>query len=232
MIVGLIGNLGEGKTVGMVFLIKLLLDETDINRVSSNFQLEYSDNYINNPQELDKRSKENKEEDRTEIYGLDEIWSWMNARESFDNDKMIDVVINIRKRSGIALYTTQNLFQVDRILRNNTDFICVCRHYEADKFGLEKDMAEIYIFDNDLNLVNRLRYCPEPLYGVYDTDEEIAGSSEKEEYEDLIKDKIAEVEAGEWTNKKDLHSELVVAEDINPTKADRLTTYIFNQVDD
>lgn len=232
MIVGIIGNLGEGKTVGMVFLIKMLLDETDINRVSSNFKLEYSDNYINNPQELDKRSKKNKEEDRTEIYGLDEVWSWMNAREAFNNDKMIEVMINIRKRSGIALYTTQNLFQVDRVLRNNTDYIIVSKHYEAEKFSLDRDMAELYIFDNDLNLVNRLRYCPEPLYDSYDTDEEIAGSSEEEEYEALIKEKIEEVENEEWENKKDLRSQLVVEKDISPTKADRLTTYIFNEADE
>lgn len=231
MIVGLIGNLGEGKTIGMVFLIKLLLDETHIHRVSSNFKLDYSDNYIDNPNELDKRSKRNKERGKTEIYALDEIWAWMNARESFDNDTMVETMINIRKRLGIVFYTTQNLHQVDRILRNNTDYIIVCRYYDSDKHPIDRDLAELYIFNNDLELVNKIRYRPQAFFGVYDTDEEIAGSSEEDEYKELIEEKKAEVKNGEWDSKKELKSRLVVKRDISPTKAGRLVDFIYSEVD-
>ena len=233
MIIGLLGNLGKGKTLGTTFLGVYYLNNLHIDHLICNYQVDGMTQYVSNPEELDKATKEHKENGTPFILLLDEVWAWMESRKSQQNDTMIEIVLNSRKRGGIVIWNSQKTHLVDKVLVENTDYWGVPNHFEAWELDLDHDMAEIQMIENGnmMKLGRKFEFNPEPYYDVYDTTEEVSRASEGDMYEDLIKEKKKEVKQGVFETKKQLSSHLTVREDLSKAKAERLTDEIFREVD-
>lgn len=233
MIIGYIGTMGRGKTVSSVFTARLIKEQTSIDYIVANFHVEFADEVVSSPRELEERSKYLKQQGIVTLYILDEIWAWMDARESMENSTMTDFVLNSRKRLGVIIYTTQDLSQPDKRLTENTDFIGICRHVDGVP-GAYNDTQYVYIFKRselgDLTYINLLVFNPEPMYGQYDTKEEVAGVSKAEQYEDIIEEYKERVASGEFEYKNELFSELHIEEDISKSDAEAFTNKIFNEL--
>lgn len=224
MIIGLVGNLGRGKTLGMTMLGHYLYYETQYDNVVTNYRTDLTTDYIENPVEFDDISQ------NTEgIYLLDEIWAWADSRKSQENDLMNEVVINSRKRGCLVIYTVQSLDMVDKRLRNNTDYFGICRHYEDVEVGRTHDVAQILLFDDEGLPVNKFTYNAETYYGTYDTDEEVATKSSTNMYSEHLDEAVEGFKAEKFENKKEVKSYLRLEHDLSKSKADDIATEAFRR---
>lgn len=227
MIVGILGNLGRGKTISMTFLIGYFLDKSRIDNVVTNYETDFTTHYVDNEKELDEMSRKN---DFNAIYGLDEIWAWINSRQAMENFDMIEFVLNSRKRGAFIIYTTQKTTQVDPILVENTDYLIVPVHQEPFESDYDHDVVTIYFLKNDnYEVVNKITFNAEAYYGTYDTSEEVAGISDAEKFEDLIEDLIERVKSSEFESKKELKSYLQLHKDLSINKSEAVADDVFRR---
>lgn len=228
MILGALGNLGRGKTLSMTFLIEYFLEETKIDYVVTNYETDFTTHYVTSETELEEISNR---EDFTAIYGLDELWVWMNSRKAQENFDMTDFVINSRKRGALILYTVQNTRQIDPILVDNTDYFIAPLHKEARETKYDHDIIELIILTNEpYEIVNRFVVNAEAYYGVYDTSEEIAGQSTKEKHEKLFNKVKQQVKNGEFETKKEVKAYLSLNHSISQNKSAMIADEIFREV--
>lgn len=233
MIIGLLGNLGKGKTLTTTFLGLYYLNTLHIDRLVANYEVSGMTDYVSNPEELDKKTKELKEQGVPFILLLDEVWAWMESRKSQQNDTMIEIVLNSRKRGGLVIWNSQKTHLVDKVLVENTDYWGIPNHFEAWETEFNHDLATVQMIQNGniMELGRKFEYNAEAYYDIYDTTEEVSRASEADMYEDLMEEKKEEVKQGIFKNKKELISHLTVKEDLSNAKAERLTDEIFREVD-
>lgn len=131
MIIGIMGQLGSGKTLtasllGLTFL-KL-----------SNYKLKL---YANYDLKLSKKFKNLKEllNLKNAIIIFDELHQNLDSRTWWDNQDLIYFFLQLRKKNNFLIYTTQHIKQIDLRLRNLTNFII----YTVKT----KNFFKIYIFD-------------------------------------------------------------------------------------
>lgn len=226
MIIGLAGNLGRGKTLGMTMLGHYFKIQTGLTHVVSNYETDITTNYVTNSNELEEMSK-----NVEGIYLLDEIWAWMSSRDAMKNDEMIDLVLNSRKRGCLIVYTVQNMKMADNILTDITDYYGVCSHYEGHEVGLEHDIAEIQLFNGDGEPVKTFRYNAETYYGTYDTSEEISSQTDAEKYKDKIEMVIEKKNNNEFETKKEAWAFLELHTDLSHSKKDAIIDEAFRKAE-
>lgn len=225
MIIGLAGNLGRGKTLGMTMLGHYFYYDTKYDRVVSNYQSDLTTDYIQNPVEFDDKSQ-----NVEGIYLLDEIWAWIDSRKSGENELMNEVVINSRKRGCLMIYTVQSMDMIDKRLRNNTDYYGICRHYDSTEVGMPVDVAQIILFNNDGRHVRTFTYKADTYYGTYDTQEEVATKSDADMYEELMEEHYKDVKAEKFEHKNELISHLSLKHDLSQSKSEDVANEVFRQV--
>lgn len=225
MIIGLIGNLGRGKTLGMTMLGHYLYHESKLNNVVANYQMDLATHYVTSSNELVEAS-----ENVEGIYLLDELWAWMNSRESMENDEMVELVLNSRKRGCLIVYTVQDLSQVDKILRNNTDYYGICSHYDATEIGTNHDVAEVQLVSKEGEIKKNFKYNAETYYGTYDTTEEISSVKDVEKLDDIINDIIEGLDNNKFNSKKEAWSYLDLHTSLSHSKKDSVVDEAFRRV--
>lgn len=183
MIIGLVGNLGRGKTLGMTMLGHYFKYNTRLNNVVSNYETDITTHYVTNANELENMSQEIEG-----IYLLDEIWAWMSSREAMENDEMIDLVLNSRKRGCLIIYTVQDLKMADNILTDITDYYGICSHYESHEIDADNDIGEIQLINSNGKPVRCFSYNAETYYGTYDTSEEITSQTDAQKYKEIVEE--------------------------------------------
>lgn len=238
MIIGLVGNLGRGKTLGMTMLGHVFQLETDLNQVVSNYETDITTDYVTNANELEKISQ-----NVEGIYLIDEIWAWMSSRDAMNNDEMIDLIINSRKRGCLIIYTVQNLKMADNILTDVTDYFGVCSHYESHEIGSDHDVAEVQLINQDGEPVKNYKYNAETYYGTYDTGQEISSTDDAEKYSDVLEDvkngfendyfecSITEQEEQGFNTKKDAIGFLELNTDLSHSKKDAIVNEAYRTAD-
>ena len=112
-IVGVFGLQGTGKTMLMTAL-GLIAHKQKVP-IYSNYHLEYP--YI----PIDSLEDINQIHDG--VFLADELWLWCFSRSSMNklNQDLIKIVMLNRKRNVTIIYTTQNIIQVDKLLRMVTN---------------------------------------------------------------------------------------------------------------
>lgn len=228
MIVGLLGNPGRGKTLSLTFLMYYLKAHTKIDKIVTNYMTDITTDMVESPQELEETTKHFKEYGIVALYGLDELWAWMDSRESQDNQLMTNIILNSRKRGAIIGYTTQSIGQVDKRLRENTDFLGFCNHYDAHEtdYGHDVVVVELY-YNNEMDewvKVRELVIDASEYYGTYDTWEEIATTKERDEVEGVIQDVKEKFKSEVFKSKKDAVAFLTQNKGFSVAKADRTAT--------
>lgn len=230
MIIGFVGSLGQGKTCSMTRYGLKFNNQGRSTYVVSNYDTQFTDKYVSNPMELEQISKQ-----QSGVQLLDEVWSWADSRESGENDTFNNMIINSRKRGWIVLYTTQKLHMVDKRLRDNTDFIVLCSHYESKvDWSGDFDLVKLEVFKNSelgVEHHNTVQFKANPLYDVYDTFEEVATEDTTEMYDQAIEEAKERLRNGEYEYKKDVISFLTIDHGMSQTKADLVATKVMNEVE-
>lgn len=118
MLIGVVGKMGQGKTLSMTVL-GMALSMFSKKPLFANYTL--------NKFEYNKIEKLNDLwEANSGIVMLDELWLTMDSRLWKDNVKLSRWLNQTRKKDLIILYTTQHISQVDIRIRRATDWLIVC----------------------------------------------------------------------------------------------------------
>jgi len=171
MLMGFFGNLGTGKTLALTYY----LYKYRANKIYSNYRLSFPHTYIENPEDLLNVSQG--------YIGLDELWAWIDSRVSGSRKNRLlgHFLLTSRKRGCHVLYTAQHFKQIDKRIRNITD-ILVFPTYDRQAEELTLELTSQ--FDNSFR--RKFTISARPLFGLYDTAEEIEYAEtfgEKEELE-------------------------------------------------
>lgn len=165
MLIGIVGDLGAGKTLTMTKLLRedFVKKQCDIY---ANYHLEFKH------KKLDSAFMKNFKTLNLHncSIGIDEIHIFIDSRSSMKaSSKIISYfLLQTRKRNVDLYYTTQFLNQVDKRLRNISDIIIQCNR-------LKRRMSKDFMIVNTFNLRNgrkiRKVFDPEQYYSMYNTNE-------------------------------------------------------------
>jgi len=113
-IIGIVGLQGTGKTMVMTGLG--YSEKLRGKQIYANYSLKYPYTYIDSLQALDNI--------HDGIVLLDEFWLWVFNRSSMSriNQDIVKIVMLNRKRGITILYTEQTYTQVDKLIRNVTNY--------------------------------------------------------------------------------------------------------------
>lgn len=157
MLIGIVGNMGGGKTVTMSMLMKLLELKTH-SPLAGTYHLKGAQ-FVDNTNDLWNFQKG--------AFGFDEIWISVDSRASTSKiNRFISQWVNqTRKKQLIFFYTTQTLDQVDLRIRNATNVLIYVEH--------ARGYFTLSFIDNLSKRVFRRLKVEErymrPFYSVYDT---------------------------------------------------------------
>lgn len=223
MIIGIVGNMGAGKTLSAVAMALKFENLTEDYDIISNFSIDFTDRIVTNPIDLEEASNE-----LNGLQVLDEVWAWADSRKSGENEIFNDMVINSRKRGWIIIYTAQDFHMVDKRLRDNTDYAVIPEHHSKPN----KDLLKIHVFDMpSFEHVKTVKINPEPLYDMYNTREEVGTDNKSKMYQDYIKESVEMIEAGEIEYKTELKSFLKLEYDLSNNDAMDITNKAFMEAD-
>ncbi len=187
-LIAIIGKMGDGKTATLTFLAKHFFNQG--NNIFSNYILkDINHKYVLSMNDIDNVK-----------FGkafYDEFWLWLDSRSSsFDeyNKKISDILLKSRKRGYDIYYTLQGFYQIDKRIRNVTDYILMPEAYVYKNCELSKveqnflypiDMKQflndiviyvdvcIPVGENELKKVDDFSFWLRDVANSYDTSEEI-----------------------------------------------------------
>lgn len=160
------GNLGAGKTLALTYF-GLRNKIVKRRNVYANYHIKEPVNavYIENPAEID-NIKEG-------VFLGDELWAWLDSRNFGRSSNKIGskILLSSRKRGLHIFYTAQDISQIEKRIRIITDF-------EAVPLLIKKRgicIVEVWQlkFGKRVRFLQRFKFHVQPIYDMYDTNEEI-----------------------------------------------------------
>lgn len=171
MIVGIVGKIGSGKTLFMTFLMKKYKEYDSQKKIYSNYKTKISDIITF---DVIKKYAEDNNPLKNCVLGIDEIQTFLDCRNSLKNTISSYFILQTRKRNVFLLYTTQQFFNVDKRLRNNTDYLFsvkkITHRENKNKFIIRVEIIK-NLGGDCLEETNRVFYLknPEKYFNLYDT---------------------------------------------------------------
>jgi hypothetical protein len=160
-LIGIIGDLGSGKTLSLTYFgyRAYLKQRTVFTNMNS---LVFKNILTKTILDLDDM--------RSGFAGLDELWLWADSRlsPSLKNRISSMILLKSRKRDLDICYTTQHWMQIDCRIRNVTDFIVMPELSGNETFCRIRILSYPY-----LATVKTIMYRTEPFFKMYDHTEEI-----------------------------------------------------------
>lgn len=160
VLMAICGELGAGKTLCLTyFAYRNWCKGKDIY---SNYKLAFPHKFIGSVRQIDTMTQG--------FFAGDELWLWLDSRCSISkkNKVVSAILLKSRKRDVHICYTTQSFNQVDRRVRNITDFIAI------PKLNPREDVCRVIVFTNpSLQPVKTYKFLTNPIFDLYDTTEEI-----------------------------------------------------------
>lgn len=153
MLVGFMGNMGTGKTLGQSIVASIVSKKTGLP-IYANYGLKGAKPVNKLSQLWDLPPC---------ILCLDEIWINMDARLWKDNVTLTRFINQTRKKGLLVLYTTQHIRQVELRVRNATDILVMCER---------KNKGHWYSFiDWQYRFIGRKFFLDNParFWDIYDT---------------------------------------------------------------
>jgi ABC-type dipeptide/oligopeptide/nickel transport system ATPase component len=185
MILGIVGEMGSGKTLLMTYF--LYGDFLENRQIYSNYHLEFKYSLIK-LKELIEKAK-HKEQLKNATIGIDEIHIFFESRRSGSKKNIVGsyLVTQSRKRSLDIVYTTQFFYQVEKRIRDNTQYL-IRSHKVADdvyqyEFHKRVDTLTIEGGGGEFQLIKTfiIRHkSARAIYKLYDTEEVIMDLGEDE----------------------------------------------------
>jgi hypothetical protein len=184
MIVGMVGDMGSGKTLLMTMLLKQDFDND--RTILCNYHLNFKYELLKVKKLIDE-AKNNKQLKNLTL-GLDELHISVDARTSMSKRNRIFsyLVTQTRKRSVDLYYTTQFFDQVEKRVRQNTVYIFRCKRLKENMF-----YYRLYKKSDDFTLGEESGFIPKnafiirgenakEIYKLYDTEEMIMDFGDEE----------------------------------------------------
>lgn len=174
MIIGIIGDRGSGKTLFQTYLAHCDFEQG--REIYANYHLKFDYKLLDLKDLLSKI--QNKEQLKNATLLLDEVHIFFESRRSGSKKNLAGsyLATQSRKRSLDIIYTTQYLGQVEKRLRDNTDYLV--RAFKLDetlyKYDIYKKMDSLTLDTGDYEVVKTLFIrgdnC-QKIYDMYDTEE-------------------------------------------------------------
>lgn len=174
MIIGIVGDRGSGKTLFQTYLANC--DFKGGREIYANYHLKFAYKLLNLKDLLTKI--QNKEQLKNCTLLIDEIHIFFESRRSGSKKNLAGsyLATQSRKRSLDILYTTQYLGQVEKRIRDNTDYLV--RSFKIDeeffKYDIYKKVDSFTLETGDYDLIKTLYLQGEnskKIYDMYDTEE-------------------------------------------------------------
>ena len=227
MIIGLCGNLGAGKTLGLSILTRIA--HQDGYKVFTNYQI------FGYPNTLVKQHVDLKNVPLgSNWFAMDEFWIDLDSRASFSNKLLTRSIVQVRKRHITLACTSQSWDQYDKRLRRVTSLL-LFPETVMDPLGYPAGVMYYYtkntkmeIDDNEAirglpyfalpNVIDGFNVCEN-----YDTDEVMEESkNEIETRADQLLEKYCSFEG----KKTELTALLQFEESMNKSQASDVAQYI------
>lgn len=165
MIVGFIGNMGGGKTLSMVKYAyeKYLSGFT----IYSNIHLDFPHKKLDLELILD-YANEDKQFPKS-VFLIDEAHIYLEARRSASKRNIVITyfILQTRKKDILLLYTTQNFYQVEKRLREQTDVRISC--YTKKVKGRMMTLNKMEVLKMEGTQRHSSIFCSEDYYHLYNT---------------------------------------------------------------
>jgi len=162
----IVGELGAGKTLGLSYLAWSNWYNKK-RKIFSNYNF-YGFPYTH------VETLPSLEEMKDGFFAGDELWLWLDSRSSRKEKQKIiaSILLKSRKRGITIAYTTQSIHQVEKRVRDITDFIAY------PMMNLDNSWCRLEIFRGPKpSMATRIKppiyFHTAPIYGVYNTYEEI-----------------------------------------------------------
>lgn len=138
MIIGIVGRMGSGKTLLMTYLsYKAFMSG---QAIFSNYRLTYPHKIITKKDILSYAEKKSSLENCVLL--IDECQIMLDCRNFQKNSMITFFLLQTRKRGVDLIYTTQQFFNVDKRLRENTDYIIECQPLKSKRKPGQDDKAD------------------------------------------------------------------------------------------
>lgn len=166
MLFAIVGELGAGKTLALSYLAWTNWLKKE-RKVFANYNF-YGFPFcqIKTLPSLDKMKEG--------FFAGDELWLWLDSRTTKDERNMIvsSILLKSRKRGITIAYTTQSLHQVEKRIRDVTDFIAY------PMMSVDNSWCRLEIFRGPKpSIATRINpplyFMCEPVYAIYNTYEEV-----------------------------------------------------------
>lgn len=155
MIVAFDGALGHGKSL-MMTAIGMLIADIFNTKLGGNYPIKV-ENFTMIKSREDLLKYENG------VLCLDEFWQDMDSRQSVQNVFMSRWILQSRKKNLIVCYTLQETGQIDKRLRDVTDWVIHCEKNSDGSIKLS------FVDFRRMRVTRRfLIKDPSPFYGYYD----------------------------------------------------------------
>lgn len=188
VLIAIVGGLGSGKTLCLTYM--------GLKYYSQGFQL-YSNYDIKNPTTglpLSDYIQSDTDLERVKdgYFLADELWNWCDSRMSSAsaNRFISGLLLKSRKRGFSLVYTTQSMGQIDKRVRDNTDFIivpCINLVYGGKKIKIQQSLLEpvslkpfweysqvqAFVFSANEVLLDEFEFRAADIGQFYNTNEEI-----------------------------------------------------------
>jgi hypothetical protein len=172
VLIAVVGEMGSGKTLSTTYLAYKKYKKEKLN-IFANYHIKFPPNpegeitptitFLNGIDDVRKM--------RDGYACLDELWASADCRQSNTkkNKFITEVLLKLRKRGVNVAYTCQSFHQIDKRIRDVTDFIA------KPHLNRDESICRLEIFSlPDMNLVKIRKFPTRPFWHCFDTNEEVA----------------------------------------------------------
>lgn len=175
----IVGELGSGKTLALSYLAWNNWFKKH-RKIFSNYNFYgFPFTLIKTIPELDKM--------KTGFFAGDELWLWLDSRTTKkDRNRIVsNILLKSRKREITIAYTTQSIHQVDKRIRDVTDFVAY------PLMSVDNSYCRLEIFRGPRpSVATRIKpplyFMCENVYAIFNTYEEIAIINEENKNDPII----------------------------------------------
>jgi len=160
VLIAFVGELGSGKTLALTYLAWRNFNKGQ--KIYANYTLAFVHTFIETLEQIDGMEEG--------FFAADELWSWLDSRLSSSkrNQTVNAILLKSRKRGINIGFTAQHFSQIDKRVRNITDFIAI------PQLNANETECRLRVHQSTTGqLIRMYRFKTAPVFRMYSTNEEV-----------------------------------------------------------